>query len=321
MRSHQFTIVRSVCGQFTAAVLSKFSEYRLPDILGSSFNNRFFLLPILFLLFSFSTYSQKIAIVTPDPAPGSESALREINALFSREFDVVPGSMSEMIFAAMKFERPFNLSTEDAVKFGESVGSNYFLLLRTDTLRRTSFEREAYFESYITFFLVSCKTGKLLSWKFYKFEEDSPGASEKKLLDSLGSYVSELTKTIRENNRIGPDDEAAGSKFEIAPEPAGSNDLRPPMPYLRKKPEYTKIAGIYDVLATVDVAVDIDQEGNLKNTEILRWAGYGLDESVLETVRSLRWRPADSGGKPLAMRVLLRYNFKNIDSESELNNR
>jgi hypothetical protein len=50
-------------------------------------------------------------------------------------------------------------------------------------------------------------------------------------------------------------------------------------------------------------------------TQIVRWAGYGLDEAVTETVRRMNWRPATRGGKALPIRVLLRYNFKKIEKE------
>ena len=87
------------------------------------------------------------------------------------------------------------------------------------------------------------------------------------------------------------------------------------MPYKRIKPEYTRTAYLYDAKGTVDISVDIDQNGAVKGTEIVRWTGYGLDEAVIEAVRKMNWRPAERGGKTLPMRVLLRYNFTKIEKE------
>ena len=105
--------------------------------------------------------------------------------------------------------------------------------------------------------------------------------------------------------------------IETIPEagtPAGK-DFRPPVPYKRLKPEYTSLAFLYDARATVDILIDLDEKGNIMRTEITRWAGFGLDESVERAVRQMNWRPAERNGKPLPMRFLVRYNFKKIEKE------
>jgi outer membrane biosynthesis protein TonB len=43
---------------------------------------------------------------------------------------------------------------------------------------------------------------------------------------------------------------------------------------------------------------------------VVRWAGFGLDEEVVSTVRRMHFRPAAREGGPVAVRVLLRYNFR-----------
>ena len=96
--------------------------------------------------------------------------------------------------------------------------------------------------------------------------------------------------------------------------PAAKN-FRAPIPYRRIKPEYTTDAYLYDIKATVDIMVDLGHNGSILRTEIVRWAGYGLDESVEKAVRSMKWRPAERNGKPLPMRFLLRYNFKKFGKE------
>ena len=88
------------------------------------------------------------------------------------------------------------------------------------------------------------------------------------------------------------------------------------MPYRRISPKYTPEAFLFDVRATVDIEVEIDAHGKVQHTEIIRWAGYGLDESVDRTVREMNWRPADRNGRTLPMRVLLRYNFKKSEPEN-----
>jgi TonB family protein len=60
----------------------------------------------------------------------------------------------------------------------------------------------------------------------------------------------------------------------------------------------------------VDVLADIDTNGDVVYAEIARWAGYGLDEVTLETVRQLRFFPAMRNRVAIPIRVLLRYNFR-----------
>ena len=82
-----------------------------------------------------------------------------------------------------------------------------------------------------------------------------------------------------------------------------------PLPYKRIKPESSPEAYLYGVTATIDAQVDIDSAGKIKSIEFIRWAGFGLEETVETAIRSMIWRPAMQDGKPLASTVLLRYNF------------
>jgi TonB family protein len=95
-----------------------------------------------------------------------------------------------------------------------------------------------------------------------------------------------------------------------------ARNFRPPLPYKRIRPDYTKIANLYGVEATVDAEIDVDENGKILNIEIVRWAGFGLDESVAETIRKMQWRAASRDGKTLPVRVLLRYNFKKIENDN-----
>ena len=88
-----------------------------------------------------------------------------------------------------------------------------------------------------------------------------------------------------------------------------------PIPYRRIKPEYSETAYLNNVTATVEILVDLDAAGSVTRTEIVRWAGFGLDESVQKAVRTMNWRPAERDKRTLPMRVLLRYNFKKAEAK------
>ena len=89
-----------------------------------------------------------------------------------------------------------------------------------------------------------------------------------------------------------------------------NSDLREPAPYRRLHPTYTDAADRAEAEATVDAAVEIGSDGEVARVEIVRWAGFGLDESVASTIRQMHFRPATRDGEPVPVRVLLRYNFR-----------
>jgi len=81
------------------------------------------------------------------------------------------------------------------------------------------------------------------------------------------------------------------------------------------KPPYPETAARAEVEAIVDALVDIDARGEVGHVEIARWAGYGLDQSVSDTVKQLHFFPAMREGIAIPMRVLLRYNFRKPPKE------
>ena len=87
------------------------------------------------------------------------------------------------------------------------------------------------------------------------------------------------------------------------------SDTRAPRPYRRLKPPYPEPAAQAEVEAVIDVQVDIDARGEVGKIEIARWAGYGLEQSVIDTVKQMHFFPAMRDGAAIPMRVLLRYNF------------
>ena len=83
-----------------------------------------------------------------------------------------------------------------------------------------------------------------------------------------------------------------------------------PRPFRRLSPPYPETAANAEVEAVVDVLVDLDIKGEVSNVEVARWAGFGLDEVTIETVRQMHFFPAMRNGTPIPLRVLLRYNFR-----------
>jgi TonB family protein len=213
-----------------------------------------------------------------------------------------------------------NMSLEEARGLGAALGSDYFIIGDSQTLRRSPSAGPLYFESYASIFLVSARSGRLLMWRRPSFKAPSASAAEKLLLNELLSDASR--SQILSSIRQAQVDERAKREIAVqkgvpviksAPDDdktANEEGLRLPRPFRRLTPAYPETAASAEVEAVVDVLVDLDSKGEVSNVEVSRWAGFGLDESTIDTVRQLHFFPAMRNGTPIPLRVLLRYNFR-----------
>ena len=233
--------------------------------------------------------------------------------MLATQFKIIDDAMADSAYRSVTVDDAFNLSTMEARRIGEVIGVNNFIILRSAVQRRASLDRPAYFEGYAIAYIVESRTGQLLAW----FIESVEGSNEKDAAAKLLGRVDELSKNVGDALKVNRLTYSRDPKFTDVPaegSPAAKG-LRTPVPYRRIRPEYTELASMYGVKATVDIEVDIDADGSIARTSIERWAGFGLEDSVEKTVRSMNWRPAMRDGKPLPMRVLLRYNFTKIEKD------
>ncbi len=212
-----------------------------------------------------------------------------------------------------------NMSLQEARGLGAAIGSDYYIVGDAQTLRRSPSVGPPYFESYASVFLVSSRTGRLLIWQRPNFRAATTVAAEKLLLADLSSGATRSRNLVAIRQAQGDERMRREIAIERAPliEAAPDDDktahavgLRLPRPFRRLSPPYTETAASAEVEATVDVLVDLDINGEVSNAEVARWAGFGLDEATIETVRQLHFFPAMRNGTPIPLRVLLRYNFR-----------
>jgi TonB family protein len=212
-----------------------------------------------------------------------------------------------------------NLTLREARDLGTAVGCDFLLAGDAQTLRRSPSERPPYFEAYASVFVVSAHTGRLVLWERPAAEGPTPGRAEAALAEVLDARAAAryLAAAAREREREEGPRPAPAEPPADAPlidlstaEAVRREDVREPAPFRRLRPAYTEAAARAEAEATVDALVEIDAAGRVARVEVVRWAGFGLDESVAETVRSMHFRPATRDGEPVASRVLLRYNFR-----------
>lgn len=217
-----------------------------------------------------------------------------------------------------------NLTLEEARDLGAAIGCEFYLTGDAQTLRRSTSARPVFYESYASIFVVSARTGRLLSWDRPSFEAASAAEAEKLLLAELPNRLSRYSEVIRnafesERNERELSVTKHAPVIEEVPDEKSpqASGLRLPQPYRRLRPVYPETAARAEVEATVDVLVDLDVEGEVVRVEVVRWGGFGLDEETVNTIRRMHFRPAMREGVPLPMRVLLRYAFARPKKESE----
>ena len=279
-------------------------------------SRRFVAIVCLFVFtFALSSNAQTVAVLSPDAGavPGFSTKLTDVLA---EHVDVLDRSLVEAAYNASKHGDPYNMSSEEAKTAGSAIGCDFLLLIKTGNQRRTSFDRPEYYESFAVVYLVSSRTGRLVYWRIRNAEERSQTEADFKLISTLPAIAQDLTNSINEAQKREAV-ERGPSNIDEPPLPGTpeSKGFVAPIPFRRIKPEYTPTAYLYSVTATVEILVDLDAAGNITRTEIMRWAGYGLDEAVESAVRAMNWRPAERNKRTLLMRVLLRYNFKKADTK------
>jgi TonB family protein len=236
------------------------------------------------------------------------------------EVSVADPDLSRAAAKGIGYTGSLNLTVSEAHDLGAALATEFYILGDAQTLRRSSFESPVYYESYCSIFLVSARTGRLLSWERPSFED--PGATN--AAAKLSQYLSDdvLSRRLLDTIKKTRDEErmqrtvltaSAEAVIEEAPDDekaAEVQGIRAPRPYRRLRPEYPQTAARAEAEATVDVVVDVGADGEVGDVQISRWAGFGLDESTIATVRQLHFFPAMKNGTPIPMRVLLRYNFR-----------
>lgn len=246
-------------------------------------------------------------------------ALAEAGAARGAGLAVLDRDMSRAAARGVGYAGSLNMTLAEARSLGAAVGCDFFFTGDAQTIRRSSSSRPVYFESYASVFLVSARTGELVRWERPAAEADTHARAEAALVAALGSdFAARFAAALLEANareereRFEPSESAPAPVIDLSTDEGADahKDLREPAPYRRLRPAYTDEAARAEAEATVDAEVEIGADGEVGRVRVVRWAGFGLDEEVVSTVRRMHFRPAARDGEPVAVRVLLRYNFR-----------
>src|SRR5215208_513512 len=224
----------------------------------------------------------------------------------SGDFLVVDADLSRAAAKGIGYSGSLNLTVTEARDLGAALATEFYIVGDAQTLRRSSSQAPIYYESYCSIFLVSARTGRLLSWERPGFEHAEATRSEAQLSQYLSDEA--LTRRLVGTIKKSQEDEriqrtifttSAEPLIEEAPDDekaAEVQGIRLPRPYRRLRPEYPQTAARADAEATVDLVVDVGADGEVGDVQVVRWAGFGLDEATVATVRQLHFFPAMRNG-------------------------
>lgn len=247
--------------------------------------------------------------------------LKEMGASGRAKIALVDRDLARAAARGAGYGGSLNLTLREARDLGAAIGCDFYVTGDAQTIPRSSLATPLYQEAYASIFVVSARTGKLLLWNRPMAEAATMEEAERTLAPLLSERARDIHISIlrafvdEEQTRSVPVTEGANDGLKIFDLSSDENERaieRPadPVPYRRLRPAYPDTAERAGAEATVDASVEIGADGEVRRVEIVRWAGFGLDEAVTATVRQLHFRPAMRDGAPVAVRVLLRYNFR-----------
>ncbi|HKX30931.1 MAG TPA: energy transducer TonB [Blastocatellia bacterium] len=208
-----------------------------------------------------------------------------------------------------------NLSRDEARALGLSLGCDFYLLGQTQLLRRLSADNRAYYEVYAGLFVVETRTGRLIKFIFGRAQQASEAEAfreQRSLVESgWGQSSSAIASAWRDREREIENVGSRPAPVLTDPDRVAEGDAAgQPFFYQRIKPEYPEPAELAGITATVELEAVFGEDGRVGEIEVIRWAGFGLDESAIAAVRRLPFKPAERDGKRLTIRGLVRYNFR-----------
>jgi TonB family protein len=251
---------------------------------------------------------------------GGLSAVRELERALAADARIalVDASLVNAATTGIGYTGSTNMSRAEAGQLGAAIGCDFFITGVARTATRSVRAAESHEETIIGLMLVDGRTGALVAFDFIaKTGPDQISASDaaiKTLASRAVEYVDRAAAYHASRTAItsGPDTQRGRETIEDLPEPDSlrAQGFVPPEFTNRVKPHYSDEADRADISATVEASVVFLSNGEVGETEITRWAGFGLDESAISAIKQLKFKPATRDGNPVSVRALVQYNFR-----------
>src|SRR5207247_796123 len=83
-----------------------------------------------------------------------------------------------------------------------------------------------------------------------------------------------------------------------------SRDVVPPQVSYNPQPAPPQLTSKVKREATARLLIVVDSKGNVRDVQVIKPVGLGLDEKAVDVVRTWKFRPATRNGLPVAVRVI-----------------
>lgn len=230
-------------------------------------------------------------------------------------FEVVDSGQVGAAIRGAGYLGNLNLSCDEARSLGGSLGCDFYFLGQVQNLRRLGSKNESYFEALAGIFLVETRNGRVVLFDFISAQSESEGKALALLISKVKTHTRDYSLAIgsaTEEQRKSADAPVISEAdvIEILDGEVSAKGIEAPVFYQRLKPSYPVEAGLANITATVELTAVFGADGRVGEVTITRWAGFGLDQAAIETVRGLRFKPAERDGRAVNVKALVRYNFR-----------
>ena len=234
---------------------------------------------------------------------------------------LIDQSMVQSATAGFGYDGSINMSKDEARNLGAAVGADFFLVGKAEAFTRSERANESHEQAYAGVMIVDGRTGVLAAFDFISNKASTREAAKQSLINALSArasgYVDRMIRLQAQKAMARSSDStiSGADVIEVVPAEDSPRSLgfKPPEFLNRVKPDYSQDADLADITATVEAMAVFRSNGEIGAIEITRWAGFGLDESAVQAIRQLKFKPATRDGNPINVRALIRYNFRRLD--------
>ena len=246
----------------------------------------------------------------------------QLRGLAKGQFELLDSALVRTAAQGVGYSGSLNMYREEARALGVSLGCEFYLLGKVLNGRRLGKDNQSHYEALAGLFAVETRTGGLVSFEFAREQANNETEAQQKLVASLPAVWQRLLEAMtRRNakhlNEIAEVGHTPYTIIEVLNDDQLGQQGAQPIFFQRLKPDYTSEAEAAGLAATVELEAVFQADGKIGEVTVVRWAGFGLDESAVATVKKLRFKPARQAEKEVTIRGLVRYNFRRPTAMAE----
>lgn len=246
----------------------------------------------------------------------------QMRVLAKDKFELLDQDLVRVAAQGAGYNGSLNMPRHEARALGISLGCDFYLLGKVVGGRRLGQNNQAYFESLTGLLVVETRTGGLATFWFHREQSGNQAEAQRKLLAALpfawqkvfGAMKQLHTQHLNEVADVG---QPPSPVIEVLNDDQLGKQGQQPVFFQRLKPEYTIEAEAAGITATVEIEAVFQADGSIGEVRVVRWAGFGLDESSVATIKKMRFKPARQAEKEVTIRGLVRYNFRRPTAMAE----